>query len=204
MFDSDYKGKTPSSAANPAKASSSSKPGKASKQPDGDSGVGSSLSTSQKSKKAKKQKSSGKPDPLDDELQKRKERQEKATRDQRATQALLIEFRHVQYSLEVETMKNYRALGHISAQQAGCDNYDDHSGYVDYVLANNKQSFVCQSFHLFTVDSFFRRLRSEDRERLMSTKRGGCKKCTIPCRLPCPRNYPDAKAELQTAISQSM
>ena len=78
-----------------------------------------------------------------------------------ATQALLIEFRHVQYSLDAETMKNYRALGHITAQQAGCENYDDHSGYVDYVLANNKQSFVCQSFHLFSVDSFFRRLRSK-------------------------------------------
>ena len=77
----------------------------------------------------------------------------------RATQALLIEFRPLQYGLELETMKNYRALGRVSARQAGCDNFDDHSGYVDYVLEHNKQSFICQPFHLFTVDGFFRRLR---------------------------------------------
>ena len=93
MFDSDYKGKLSFSISKPVEPGSSSKPDKTSRQPDDDSGLGSSLSTSQKSKKAKKQKGSGKPDPLDDELQRRKERQEKAIRDQRANQALLVEFR---------------------------------------------------------------------------------------------------------------
>ena len=177
MFDSDYKGKLSFGRSNPAKTvssskpdssskpgsssqpDSSSKPDKSSKQPDDDSGLGSSLGTSQKSKKAKKQKSSGKPDPLDDELQKRKERQEKAIRDQQANQALFVEFRPQQYALEMETMKNYRSQGHVTARQAACENFDDHSAYIDYVRRNNKQSFICQSYHLFSVDAFFRRVR---------------------------------------------
>ena len=166
MFDSDYKGKLSFAISKPVKPDSSSKPDKTSKQPDktskqpdDDSGLGSSLSTSQKSKKAKKQKGSSKPDPLDDELQKRKERQEKAIRDQRANQALLVEFRTQQYGLELETMKNYRALGHVTTRQAACENLDEHSEYVSYVLEFNKHSFVCQSNHLFTVDGFFRRVR---------------------------------------------
>ena len=164
MFDSDYKGRTSLNKPPPAKPvsssqpDSSSKPGKASKQPDDDSGLGSSVGASHKSKKAKK-KDSGKPDPLDDELQKCKERQEKAIRDQLACQALLVEFRPQQYALELETMKNYRAMGHVTAHQATCDNFDDHSGYIDYVLSHNKQSFICQSFHLFSVDAFFRHVR---------------------------------------------
>ena len=164
MFDSDYKGNlsfSRSGTAKPvpcSKPDSSSKPDKASKQPDDDSGLGSSLGPSQKSKKAKKQKGSGKPDPLDDELQKRKERQEKAIRDQRATQALLVEFRPQQYALEAETMKNYRSQN-VNPRQAACENFDDHSSYIQHVLDNNKQSFICQSFHLFSVDAFFRRVR---------------------------------------------
>ena len=162
MFDSDYKGKSSSSRSKPLpsiKPDASSKPDKGSKHRDDDSGLGSSMSASHKSKKAKKQKGSGKPDSLDDELQKRKERQEKAIRDQRACQALLVENRPQQYALELETMKDYRSKGHVTARQAACDNFDDHSAYVKYVLDHNKQSFVCQSFHLFTVDGFFRRVR---------------------------------------------
>ena len=168
MFNIDYKGKSSSSRSKPVSSSkpdssskpgSSSKPDKGSKQRDDDSGLGSSVGASHKSKKAKKQKGSGKPDTLDDELQKRKECQEKAIRDQRATQALLVDFRPQQYELELETMKNYRSRGSVSARQAACENFDDHSAYVEYVLTHNKQSFVCQSFHLFTVDAFFRRVR---------------------------------------------
>ena len=162
MFDSDYKGQSSFSRSKPlptTKPDASGKPGKGSKHRDDDSGLGSSLGASHKSKKAKKQKGSGKPDLLDDELRKRKERQEKATRDQRACQALLVENRPLQYALELETMKDYRAKGLVTARQAACENFDDHSAYVQYVLDNNKQSFVCQSFHLFTVDAFFRRVR---------------------------------------------
>ena len=162
MFDSDYQEESsfsrpkPSSSTKPAV---SSKPEKSSKPPDDDSGLGSSMGTSSKSKKAKKPKGSGKPDPLDDELQKRKERLEKATRDQRACQALLVENRPLQYALELETLRTYRSKGLITARQAGCENFDDHSNYVKYVLENNKQSYVCRSSHLYTVDEFFQRLR---------------------------------------------
>ena len=162
MFNSDYKGKSSSSRSKPlptTKPDASSKPDKGSKHRDDDSGLGSSMSTSHKSKKAKKQKGSGKPDSLDDELQKRKERQEKAIRDQRACQALLVENRPLQYALELETLKDFRSKGYVTARQAGCENFDDHSAYVQYVLDNNKQSFVCQSLHLLTVDAFFRRVQ---------------------------------------------
>ena len=161
MFDSDYQGETsfsrpkPSSSTKPA---ISSKPEKGPKPQDDDSGLGSSLSASLKPKKAKKPKGSGRPDPLDDELQKRKERQEKATQDQRACQALLVENRPLQYALELETLKTYRSKGLVTARQAGCENFDDHSAYVRYVLENNKQSYVCRSSHLYTVDDFFRRI----------------------------------------------
>ena len=56
-------------------------------------------------------------------------------------------------------MKNYRAAGHITARQAACENTDDHSAYIDYVLRNNKQSYICQSYHLFSVDAYFRRVK---------------------------------------------
>ena len=56
-------------------------------------------------------------------------------------------------------MKNYRAAGFVSARQAACENTDDHSAYIDYVLRNNKQSYICQSFHLFSVDAYFRRVK---------------------------------------------
>ena len=78
------------------------------------------------------------------------------TRDQCATQALLVEHRPLQYALEMETMKNYRAAGHITARQATCENTDNHSTYIEDVLCNNKQSYICQSFHLFSVDAYFR------------------------------------------------
>ena len=164
MFDSDYKGKSSFSLSKSlpsSKPAVSSKPDKGPKHRDDDSGLGSSLGSSSKSKKAKKQKESGKPDPLDDELRKWKERQEKAIRDQRATQALLIENRPLQYALECETLKDYRSRGSVSARQAACENYDDHSAYVQYVVDHNKQSFVCQPHHLFTVDGFFRRIRQK-------------------------------------------
>ena len=161
MFDSDYKGKLSFSRPPPVKPACSNltqpSSGKTSKPKDDDSGLGSSLSVPKKSKKAKKSKSSGKPDPLEDELRKRKERQERAGRDQRATQALLVEFRPLQYALEAETMKNYRSQN-VSPRQAACENTDDHSAYIDYVLAHNKQSFICQSFHLFSIDAFFWRV----------------------------------------------
>ena len=132
---------------------------KGSKHRDDDSGLGSSLSASHKPKKAKKHKGSGKPDSLDDELQKQKERQEKAIRNQRACEALMVEHRPLQYALELETLKEYRAKGLVSSRQLGCDNFDDHSAYVKYVLDNNKQSFVCQPNHLFTIDGFFQRIQ---------------------------------------------
>ena len=148
MFDSDYKGTlsfSRPSTAKPvpsSKPDSSDKPDKASKHLDDNSGLGSSLGSSQKSKKAKKQKGSGKPDPLDDELQKRKECQEKAIRDQRATQALFVEFRPQQYALEAETMKNYRSQN-VSPRQAACENFDDHSTYIQFIwTTRNNLSFV--------------------------------------------------------------
>ena len=130
MFDSDYKGKLSFGKPSPVKPVSSgwSQPGlgKVSKQRDDDSRLGSSRSEPKKSKKSKKSKGSGDPDPLEAELQRRKEWQEKADRDQRATQALLVEQRPLQYGLDTETMKNYRSQ-HVSPRQAACENTDDHS-----------------------------------------------------------------------------
>ena len=160
-FDSDYKGKLSFSKPSPVKPVSSgrSQPdsGKTSKHQDDDSGLGSSLSEPKKSKKLKKSKGSGDLD-LEDQLRKRKEWQEKADRDQRTTQALLVEHRPLQYALEAETMKNYRSQ-HVTPRQAACENTDDHSAYIGYVLHNNKQSYICQSFHLFTVDAYFWRVK---------------------------------------------
>ena len=162
MFDSDYKGKLSFSKPSPVKPVSSSRSqpgsGKTSKHRDDDSGLGSSLSEPKKSKKSKKSKGSSDPDPLEDELQKRKEWQERVDCDQCGTQALLVEQRPLQYALEVETMKNYRSQ-HVSPRQAACENTDDHSAYIGYILRNNKQSYICQSFHLFSVDAYFRRVK---------------------------------------------
>ena len=69
-----------------------------------------------------------------------------------------MEYRPIQYALEMETMKIYRSQ-HVSSTRAVCENTDDHSAYVDYVLRNNKQSYICQSFHLFSVDAYFRRVK---------------------------------------------
>ena len=161
-FDSDYKGKLSFSKPSPIKPVSSgrSQPdsGKTSKHRDDDSGLGSSLSKPKKSKKSKKSRGSGEPD-FEDELQVWKRQQEKADCDQCATQALLVEHRPLQYALEMETMKNYRAASHITARQATCENTDDHSAYIDYVLRNNKQSYICQSYHLFSVDAYFQRVK---------------------------------------------
>ena len=161
-FDSDYKGKLSFSKPSPVKPVSSGWPqpdsGKTLKHRDDDSGLGSSLSEPKKSKKSKKSKGFGDPD-FEDELQERKRQQEKADCDQRTTQALLVEHWPLQYALEMETMKNYRAAGHITARQAACENTDDHSAYIDYVLHNNKQSYICQSFHLFSMDAYFRRVK---------------------------------------------
>ena len=55
-------------------------------------------------------------------------------------------------------MKNYQSQ-HVAPRRAKCENTDDHSGYITFVLHHNKQSYVCQSFHLFTVEAYFRRLR---------------------------------------------
>ena len=144
-FDSDYKGKLSFSKPSPVKPVSSgrSQPvtGKTPKHRDDDSGLGSSLS---EPKKSKSKKSKGSSDP------------EKAKCDQRATLALLVEHRPLQYALEMETMKNYQAAGFVTARQAASENTDDHSAYIDYVLKNNKQSYICQSFHLFSVDAYFR------------------------------------------------
>ena len=154
-FDSDYKGKLSFSKPPPVKPVSSgrsqpdssgrSQPvtGKTSKHRDDDSGLGSSLSEP----KSKSKKSKGSSDP------------EKAEHDQHATLALLVEHRPLQYALEMETMKNYRAAGFVTARQAAGENTDDHSAYIDYVLRNNKQLYICQSFHLFSVDAYFRRVK---------------------------------------------
>ena len=147
-FDSDYKGKLSFSKPSLVKPVSSgrSQPDtkKTLKHRDDDSGLGSSLSEPKKSKSKKSKVSS---DP------------EKAKQDQHATQALLVEHWPLQYTLEMETMKNYRAARFVTAKQAACENMDDHSGYIDYVLQNNKQSCICQSFHLFIVDAYFRRVK---------------------------------------------
>ena len=166
MFDSDFKGQLSFSKKSSAKPVSTSRPpksagadsGKPSKHPDDDSGLGSSLSEPKKSKKSRKLKSTGDPDNLQDELRWRKERQERADRDDRATQALLVKYRPLQYGLEAETMKNYRSQ-HVTSGRAGCENTDDHSGYIPFVIHNNKQSYICQSFHLLMVDAYFRRLK---------------------------------------------
>ena len=55
-------------------------------------------------------------------------------------------------------MKNYRSQ-HVAPGRAGCENTDDHSGYIPFVQRNNKQSYICQSFHLLTVDAYFWRLK---------------------------------------------
>ena len=162
MFNSDYKGKLSFSKPSPVKpvSSSWSQPslGKTLKHLDDDSGLGSSPSEPKKSKKPKKSKGSGDPNPFEDELRKRKERQERADHNQHATQALLVEHQPLQYALEVETMKNYRSQD-VSPRQAACENTDDHSAYIEYVRRNNKQSYICQSFHLFSVDAFFQRVK---------------------------------------------
>ena len=157
MFDSDYKGKLSFSKPSPVKPVSTGRSppssGKTSKRGDDDSGLGSSISEPKKSKKSK---SSGSPDTLEDELRKRKERQERADRDLRATQALLVKNRPLQYALEAETMKNYRAQHVSPPRRAACENTDDHSGDIAFVQRENKQSYICQSFHLFSVDAYFR------------------------------------------------
>ena len=166
MFNNDYKGKlsfSKKSSAKPVSTGRSPKsagaiPGKTSKRVDDDSGLGSSLSEPKKSKKSRKSKSTGNPDTLQDELQQRKERQERADRNDRATQALLVKYRPLQYGLEAETMKTYRSQ-HVALGRASCENTDDHSGYIAFVQSNNRQSYICESFHLLTVDSYFRRVK---------------------------------------------
>ena len=164
MFDSDYKGKlsfSKKSAPKPVSAdrSTGDSPNKAPKRPDDDSGLGSSLSEPKKSKskdkKSRKTKSTGGPDPLEEELRLKREQQEKTDRDSRATLSLLVRYRPVQYALEEETMKIYRRQ-HVAPGRAKCENTDDHSGYITFVLQHNKQSYVCQSFHLYMVEAYFR------------------------------------------------
>ena len=117
MFDSDFKGKLSFSKKSTAKPVSADRStganfSKASKRPDDDSGLGSSFSEPKKSKdkdkKSRKTKSTGGPDPLEEELWLRREQQEKTDRDNRATLSLLVKYRPLQYSLEEETMKTYR------------------------------------------------------------------------------------------------
>ena len=117
MFDSDFKGKlsfSKKSTAKPVSAdwSTGANSSKASKRPDDDSGLGSSFSEPKKSKdkdkKSRKMKSTGGPDPLEEELWLRREQQEKTDRDNRATLSLLVKYRPLQYSLEEETMKTYQ------------------------------------------------------------------------------------------------
>ena len=167
MFDSDFKGKlsfSKKSTAKPVSAdrSTGANSSKASKRPDDDSGLGSSFSEPKKSKdkdkKSRKTKSTGGSDPLEEELWVRREQQEKTDRDNRATLSLLVKYRPLQYGLEEEMMKTYRGQ-HVAPGQAKCENTDDHSGYITYVLHHNKQSYICQSFHLFTVEAYFRRLK---------------------------------------------
>ena len=55
-------------------------------------------------------------------------------------------------------MKNYRSQ-HVAPGRANSENMDDHSGYIAYVLRNNKQSYIYQSFHLFMVEAYFRRVK---------------------------------------------
>ena len=51
-------------------------------------------------------------------------------------------------------MKTYCNL-HVTASQASSENTDDHSAYIDYVRQHNWQSYICKSFHLYTVDEYF-------------------------------------------------
>ena len=180
MFDSDFKGKLSFSKKSAPKLisadrSTGANPSKTSKWPDDNSGLGSSLSEPKKSKdkdkKSRKTRSTGGPDPLAEELRLKREQQEKTDRDNHATQSLLVKYQPVQYALEEETMKNYRSQ-HIAPGRAKCENTDDHSGYITFVLHHNKQSYVCQSFHLFTVEAYFRRLtyKAEQAERQGDTK----------------------------------
>ena len=125
---------------------------------DDDSRLGSSLSKPKKSKKSRKSKSTGDPDTLQDELQQQKEQQERADRNDSATQALLVKYRPLQYGLEAETMKTYQSQ-HVAPGRAGCENTDDHSGYIAFVQRNNWQSYICESFHLLTVDGYFRHIK---------------------------------------------
>ena len=166
MFDSDFKGKLSFNRKSASKLASTNRstganPTKASKRPDDDSGLGSSLSEPKKSKdkdkdkKSRKTKSTGGPDPLAEELRLKREQQEKMDRDNRATLSLLVRYRPQQYVLEEEMMKTYRSQ-HIAPGRAKCENTDDHSGYITFVLQHNKQSYICQSFHLFTVEAYFR------------------------------------------------
>ena len=55
-------------------------------------------------------------------------------------------------------MKTYRSQ-HVAPGRAGCENMDDHSGYIAFIQRNNRQSYICESFHLLTVDSYFRRIK---------------------------------------------
>ena len=123
MFDSDFKGKlsfSKKSASKPVSANRSTgvSSSKTSRQPDDDSGLGSSLSEPKKSKDKKskdkdkkswKTKSTGGPDPLEEELRLQREQQEKTDRDNRATLSLLVKYRPLQYGLKEETMKTYRS-----------------------------------------------------------------------------------------------